>query len=64
MDTFEFGRVKQQISSDGLKAYYKKISGVTYPDEEMKNTIVFSKDAKYLKDVTPDETQAKTLAGV
>jgi len=51
-------------SSDGLKAYYKKIAGITYPDDEMKNTIVFSTNGKYLKDVTSDEIQGKLVRGL
>jgi len=51
-------------SLDKLKAYTAKNMGISMPDEEFKNTAVFSADGKYQKDVTPGEIQGKIIAGI
>jgi non-heme chloroperoxidase len=50
---------KDSSSMDNLKAYSTYTAGVAMPDEEIKNTIVFSEDGKYEKDVTPGEYRGK-----
>ncbi|MBC6605277.1 alpha/beta hydrolase [Hymenobacter sp. BT188] len=51
-------------SFENLKVFAKKTTGVSMPDDEMKSTMVFSKDGKYQKDVTPGEIQGKIISGI
>jgi non-heme chloroperoxidase len=41
-------------SADHLNKFYSKILGVLMPLDEIKQTSIFSKDGKFIKDVTPD----------
>jgi len=47
-----------------LKRFVEKVNGISVPDEELRNTVVFGKDGKYKKDVTPDSIMALILKGV
>ena len=64
MPAFPNPTAKDSSSMDNLKAFTANTMGVTMPDEEMKNTSVFSKDGKYQKDVTPGEIQGQIMSGV
>lgn len=61
---FPIPTAKDSSSFENLKVFAAKTMGVTMPDEEMKSTSVFSKDGKYLKDVTSGEIQGKIMMGV
>lgn len=42
------------ISIQTIKKFWKKLRGVNFPNEELQQIMVFSKEGKYLKNVTPD----------
>ncbi|MGI4020196.1 MAG: alpha/beta fold hydrolase, partial [Janthinobacterium lividum] len=45
---------KDFSSMQNDKLYLKKLTGVLYPDDEMKASFIFDKDGKYIGNVSPD----------
>jgi non-heme chloroperoxidase len=41
-------------SIEAQKKFMEKINGISFPDEELQQIMIFAEDGKYLKDVTPD----------
>lgn len=52
------------ISIQSIKKFIKKVNGVNMPKEELQQTMVFSKEGKYIKDVTPDSLVGSILKSV
>jgi pimeloyl-ACP methyl ester carboxylesterase len=55
----------QDLSSlESIKSFLAKTTGILMPDEELKNSIVFSSDDRYQKHITPEFIDALILKGV
>jgi len=61
-----FPNITAQDSSSLLnfKGFLERVMGVSMPDEELRNTIVFSSDGKYQKDVTPRSIEGLITNGI
>lgn len=55
---------KDSSSVENLNAFVLKVTGVMMPDEELKNTELFSKDGKFVKHVSPDSIQGLIMRGI
>lgn len=42
------------VSLEAMRAYSERVNGIRLPEEEVRQTAVFSKEGRFLKDVTPD----------
>jgi pimeloyl-ACP methyl ester carboxylesterase len=51
-------------SLSNFKNFVSRVYGVSFPDDELKNTRVFAKDGKYEKEVTPGFVQGLIIKGV
>jgi non-heme chloroperoxidase len=51
-------------SFSSVKNFMARSTGVPMPDEEIRNSVVFSNDGRYLRNVTPDSINALILEGV
>ena len=51
-------------SLESIKNFMAKSTGISMPDEELKNSIVFSSDGRYQKHITPEFIDALILKGV
>ncbi len=59
------GITTEDSSSFGhLQQFIEKMNGVSYPDEETRNLCIFSKEGRYLKDVTPDSVIGEIVKGI
>lgn len=51
-------------SLEHLRNYFQKVMGISFPEDEWKQSFVFSKEGKYLKNLTPDSIPGAIIKGV
>ena len=56
-------KTQDSASLENLQKYYTSLNGVAMPDEEIKETSIFSKDGRYVKDVTADSIIGAIIGG-
>ncbi|CAA9500978.1 MAG: hypothetical protein AVDCRST_MAG96-1969 [uncultured Segetibacter sp.] len=64
MPAFPNPTTQDSSSLQSIKNFMARTTGISMPDEELKNTIVFSSDGRYQKHITPDFIPALILKGV
>lgn len=64
MPAFPNPTAQDSSSLESIKLFMAKTTGISMPDEELKNSIVFSSDGRYQKHITPDFIDALILKGV
>lgn len=55
---------RDSASLENLKNYFEKVLGVTFPEDEWTQKFIFSKEGKYIKNVTPDSILGVIFNGV
>lgn len=64
MNLFPVPNSTDSLSLKNLKDFALRTSGVVMPDDEFKNTCIFTKEGKFQKDVTPGEIQGQIIGGI
>jgi non-heme chloroperoxidase len=64
MPSFPNPTTTDSASIPNFKRFVARVYGVSFPDDELKNTQVFAKDGKYEKGVTPDFVQGLVIKGL
>lgn len=54
MPEFPTPKAADSTSFQTVKKFLKKVNGINVPDEDLREITIFSKEGKYLKDVTPN----------